>query len=184
MLSERKASEYKSRLKEVNIYCQLIRLGTKNLEGKIKLPDFQNQYNLLGVKVAPFIEELTFRVNSSTFLMLISEFEKLLYITCGAEANRIKDAVSNEFSTEKFLDVFLYFKTKKDFYPFSSVKSIYAKISAIDLQYISELIELRNYIAHGKKEPSDLEKADIKLINDIDIMTNKLCDLLEKLQTK
>ncbi len=181
MLSRQKTIEYNSKLTEINTYCKLIRLGSKNLETKIKQSDFQNQNNLIGIDVNLFIQEYNYRANSSTFLMLISEFERLLYIICISEGKRIKEDVQKEFSTEKFLDNFIIYKTKKDFYPLSSIKNIYSKISAIDLQYISELIDLRNFIAHGQKEKEDLGKSDINIIYDLDTITKKLCELLGKI---
>lgn len=183
MLSKQKAKQFKEELVNTNAICKLIRLGVKNLEPKIKSGKLEElgQIDLFGQKELSFLEDLKKRTFSSTYLMLIAEFERIFYQILKDDSSRFKENVFSKLNEEKFLDSFITFKTKKDFIPLSYVKNIYSKISALDVEYLSALIAIRNYIAHGKKEIDQLEKNDLNLINDTDTITSKLCSLLNKI---
>lgn len=191
MLSKDKLKAYMNQLDLKKDYCKIIRIGSKNIKSKLFQRQFFEENKLITVYGEPnavkIFNLLTDWTNIATFLIYISEFENIFYEIFKTELTNFNDIHKNNKIQNEFLDLFIKIRTKNEFYPLSEVKPVVSKISATDLNYIAEIIALRNYFAHGQKEGKDLKlegnnTADIVLINDLDTLNKNLKDILKKLK--
>lgn len=183
MLSVKSSKKYQEQLVQIGLHGKLLRLASLNLETKIKQRNFQQDHNLIGIKEDEFVRDFKWKTNAVTFLLVISEFESIMFNICVGYNNNLIGEIRNVVIHDKFLEVFVGFKEQKDFIPFAFAKGIYGKVSAIDLDYLTDLIRVRNYFAHGEKTEDILERADPKIINDLETIISKLCKLIESLET-
>ena len=185
MLSKTDFIDCETKLNTLKDICVLIRVGTNNLKSKIKTQDYNffetfKVKSLLGVETDKLFLELQTKTNIATFLLYISEFEKIFYGIAIKKIGAIQSEIA--ISNGNFLTQFI--KSKKDFYPFSEIKKFY---TSEDNNYLSEIIALRNYFAHGEKEIDDQEYkknkyVDTNLINNLDDLNDRLIDLLKRLK--
>ncbi len=184
MLSVKSSKKFQDQLLQIGLQGKLLRIASANLEPKIKQKNFQTEQGIIGINEDEFLSNFKWNTNVVTFLLVISEFELILFEICVGHNKNLIGEIRKKFSQDKFLEVFVTFKEQKDFFPFAFTKGIYNKVSAIDLDYITYLISVRNYFAHGQKAEYILEKADPKIINDLETIVSKLCKLIESIETK
>jgi hypothetical protein len=191
MLSEQTFKYYSKKLDLKIDYCRVIRIGTRNVKTKLEQSQFFEENNLKTLYGEPNRREIFSQIsdwsNIATFLIYISEVEGVFYDIFKKELSKFNEIQTEEKKKYEFLDYFVKVRSKGEFYPFSEVKQLVSKISATDLSYITEIIALRNYFAHGKKESQDLmidktNKADIALINDLYTINEQIKGILEKLK--
>lgn len=183
MLSVKSSKKYQEKLLQIGLQGKLLRLASSNLESKIKQKNFQKEHGIIGIKEDEFISDFKWNTNAVTFLLVISEFESILFTVCVGYNKNLIGEIRNKVSQNKFLEVFVGFKGQKDLFPFAFTKGIYEKISTVDLEYLTDLIRVRNFFAHGQKAKYILEEADPKIINDLGTITSKLCKLIESIET-
>lgn len=183
MLSLKSSKKFQEQLVQIGIQGKLLRLASSNLESKIKQKKFQKEQGLIGINEDKFLSDFKWNTNAVSFLLVISEFESILFNICIDYNKDLIGRTKNTLSQDKFLEVFIGFKEQKDFFSLAFTKGIYDKVSTIDLEYITDLIRVRNFFAHGQKAEYILEKADPKIINDLQTIIKKLCALIESIES-
>jgi len=190
MLSKGRFNNYIKRLELKKDYCKIIRIGATNTKPKLKDKQFFDTYNLRALYGEPnpnlISDQLVEWSTIATFIIYIAEVENIFYEIFKNELRKYSEFYDESKKQNEFIDFFIKIKTRNDLYPFSEVKQIISRISATDLEYITEIIALRNYFAHGKKENQDLiinknNPADVALINDLDAINKKISNILEGL---
>jgi len=183
MLSVKSSKKYQDKLIQIGLHGKLLRLASSNIESKIKQTSFQKEQGIFGFNEDEFLSDFKWNTNVVTFLLVVSEFESILFNIClGYNKNLIGD-IRKKYMQDKFLEVFVGFKEEKDLFPFAFTKGIFDKVSAFDLEYLTDLINVRNFFAHGQKAKYILDKADPKIINDLETIVFKLCKLVESIET-
>lgn len=125
-------------------------------------PDFANiiSFPFPGKKVrdrkkhiATYFDELQKSIFDSSFLEMVAVFEKIAFSKIDNASGEIRRVVKDGYSKAPFRENAVSFvKDKEDVYNLSGLKKLVeGRISNELSDHFSEILEHRNYLAHGKR---------------------------------
>lgn len=103
--------------------------------------------------IASYFDELQKSVFEYSFLEMVAVFENIVFSKIDNASGEIRQVVKNGYAKAPFRENAVSFvKNKEDVYNLSGLKKLVeGKISQELSDELSEILEHRNYLAHGKR---------------------------------
>jgi hypothetical protein len=105
-------------------------------------------------EIAEYFDGLSQKVFDFCFLDLVASFERIIFNTIGNASGEIKGIVRDKYKRPSpfHMTAASFVKKQEDIYNLSGLKSLISeKLPKNNSEVLSEILEHRNWIAHGKR---------------------------------